>query len=116
MNRCLHALPARALALLTLLSGLALPAFAQAPQRIPPIPAPAQFGQLEITTPPEVLLNGQAARLSPGARIRGRNNLLVLSASLVGQALPVRYLRDPQGLLHEAWILTDDELRAAQEH
>jgi hypothetical protein len=115
MNRCLQALPRR-LALLALLFGLALSASAQAPQRIPPIPAHAQRGLLEITAPPEVLLGGQAARLSPGARIRGHNNLLVMSGALLGQPLPVRYVRDPQGLLHEVWLLTEAELRAEQEH
>jgi hypothetical protein len=117
MNRCLPARPGRALALLALLAGLALPAFAQLPQRIPPIPATAQHGVLEVTAaPPEVWLNGQAARLSPGARIRGQNNLLVLSGALVGQVLPVRYVRDPLGLVHEVWILTESERLAHAGH
>ena len=50
-----------------------------------------------------------ADRLSPGARIRDIQNLLVLSGSLAGQAVPVVYRRDAAGLVHEAWILTEDE-------
>ena len=80
-----------------------------APLRTPPIPAAAQRGVLQVLQPPEVLLDGQAARLSPGARIRGRDNLLALSAALVGQSLSVRYVRDPQGLVHEVWLLTEAE-------
>ncbi len=66
-------------------------------------------GRLVITQPPEATLDGLPARLSPGARIRGLNNLLVLSGSVVGQNLPVVYKKDPLGLVHEAWILTEDE-------
>jgi hypothetical protein len=112
MNRCLS-LPRRLAARLTLggLIGLVLlPAVAQdALQRTPPIPLAAERGVLVVTQPPDVLLDGQPARLSPGARIRGRNNLLLLSAPLIGQALTVRYVRDAQGLVHDVWVLTEAE-------
>jgi hypothetical protein len=112
MNRCLS-LPRRLAVRLTLgglIGVVLLPAIAQdALQRTPPIPQSAQRGVLVVTQPPDVLLDGQPARLSPGARIRGRNNLLLLSAPLVGQALTVRYVRDPQGLLHDVWVLTEAE-------
>ena len=81
-------------------------------QRIPPMAANAKRGELVVTTPPEILLSGQSARLSPGARIRGPNNLLVLSGTVVGQALQVRYLLDTSGLVHQVWILNDAELKA----
>ena len=116
MNRCLFSSRHRLL-MLALTAGLALilgaPVAAQTtPQRIPPIAQAAQRGVLVATAPPEVLLNGQAVRLSPGARIHGRNNLLVLSASLVGQKLPVLYVRDSLGLVQEVWILTEAEIAA----
>lgn len=79
------------------------------PQRIPPISPRAQRGVLRIVQPPEVLLNQQPARLAPGARIRSRNNLITMSASLMGEDLPVRYTRDPLGLVHEVWVLTAEE-------
>jgi hypothetical protein len=106
MNRCLSLL-----SLVTAL--LAAPATAQdLPQRIPPMAANALRGELVVTLPPEILLNGQPARLSPGARIRGRNNLLLLSGTVVGQTLQVRYLPDTSGLVHQVWILNDVELQA----
>ncbi len=122
MNRCFprhgltRALLNAAAAFLILITGsVALSANAQTPQqRIPPMAAKALRGVLVVTQPPEILLNDQPARLSPGARIRGRNNLLVLSGALIGQPLQVRYLLDTSGLVHEVWILTDAELQDTQ--
>ena len=74
-----------------------------------PFPAAALRGALVVTQPPDVLLNGAAERLSPGARIRGANNMLQMSGSLVGLKLLVHYTREPSGLVHEVWILTPDE-------
>ena len=83
-----------------------------APERVSPIPPAAVFGQLLVQQSPDVLLDGQPQRLSPGARIRGPNNLLVLPATLSGQTVPVRYLRESHGLIHEVWLLNDAEQRA----
>jgi hypothetical protein len=66
-------------------------------------------GRLAVATPPTVTLDGQPARLSPGARIRDTRNMLVLSGSLAGQDVPVVYRRDGTGLLHEVWLLTEAE-------
>jgi hypothetical protein len=113
MNRCtaLHHSPQRRLALLAAFVSLGLLtapwASAQnAPRQFPPA---AKRGFLEITAPPEALLNGTADRLSPGARIRGANNMLVMSGALVGQRLVVNYTRTPQGQIHDVWILSDAE-------
>lgn len=83
-----------------------LPAAAQTSR---PFPANALRGELEITQPPEALLNGEPVRLAPGARIRGANNMMQMSGALVGQSLLVHYTREPQGLLLNIWILTPDE-------
>ncbi len=72
-------------------------------------PQQALRGALIIQSPPEAVLNGQPARLAPGVRIRGQNNMLEMSASLVGAKLLVHYTRDPQGLIQEVWILTPAE-------
>ena len=72
-------------------------------------PAAAKRATLEVKTPPDVLLNGAPARLSPGARIHGLTNMLVMSGQMVGQRLVVNYLRDPQGLVHEVWSLSEAE-------
>jgi hypothetical protein len=76
-------------------------------------PATALRGEISFGQPPEVLLNGQPARLSPAARIRGTNNLLVISGALMGQKAVVNYVIDPLGLVQDVWILTDAE-RAKQ--
>lgn len=75
-------------------------------------PANALRGDLVVTASPEVQINGQAARLSPGARIHNNtNNALVLSASLSGQKWRVNYVCDMQGLVHQVWLLTEQEAR-----
>ena len=60
-------------------------------------------------TPPEITVNGQPDRFSPGARIRDLNNLLVLSGTLAGKSVYTVYKRDPSGLVHEVWLLTPEE-------
>ena len=78
------------------------------------LPKTALLGRLQVQQPPEVLLNGQPTRLSPGARIRGADNHLAMSGALVGQTFAVKYLLDAGGLVSQAWILTDDEVRASR--
>lgn len=70
---------------------------------------PVQYAHLRVLQSPEIVLNDQPARLSPGARIRTPTNLIALPASLSGQNLPVLFRREPNGLVHDAWILTDAE-------
>ena len=73
-------------------------------------PAAALRGTLEISLPPQVLLDGKTDQLSPGARIHGSNHMLLLSGSLVGQrALAVNYTRETGGALSEVWVLTEAE-------
>ncbi|MDT9001134.1 hypothetical protein RQP53_17785 [Paucibacter sp. APW11] len=72
-------------------------------------PRDALRGELQITQPPDAVLNGQPARLAPGSRIRGANNMLALSGSLVGQKLVVNYTIDSSGLLKDLWVLTEAE-------
>jgi hypothetical protein len=108
MNRC--AFLSTALSTVLVAATLAWPAAAQM-QR--PFPATALRGELRVEQPPAVTLNGQPARLAPGARIRGEDNLLKMSGALAGQALTVHYTVDNYGLLLEVWILTPTE-RARQ--
>jgi hypothetical protein len=72
-------------------------------------PADVQPARLVVTAPPNVTLDGKADRLSPGARIRNTQNLQVLSGTIVGQDLPVVFRRDGAGLVHEVWVLSEDE-------
>lgn len=116
MNRCTdHRLPKRrsaqwlALGLLTLC--LAPTAWAQNQPRT--FPDKALRGTLVVTQPPVITMDGKSAQLSPGARIKGPNNLLVLSGNIVGQELLVNYTVEPNGMVHDVWILTEAE--AAEE-
>ena len=74
-------------------------------------PKDVTLARMTIVAPPVIELDGKTDRLSPGSRIRDTRNMIVLSASLAGQTIPVVYRRDPAGLVHEAWILTADEYK-----
>ena len=105
MQRCVAAGLVAAFAALTVSTA----AQAQSPVHRP-FPATALRGELNFTAPPEVLLNGQPARLAPGSRIRGENNLLATPASLAGQKLLVHYTREATtGLLLDVWVLSAAE-------
>lgn len=117
MNRCtpapagafFAAAPARRAGLLLALALAASP-LVQAEALPRAFPDNALRGKMTVTQPPEIVLNGQPARLSPGSRIRNVNNTLALSGTLVGQALTVNYTRDSYGLVHEVWILSPNEI------
>jgi hypothetical protein len=95
----------------TLAAALAvMPALAQSPRNFT---AKALRGELVIVQPPDVRLNGQPARLAPGARIRDENNLVQLSGSLIDRRLVVNYTSDLSGNLLDVWVLTPEE-RARQ--
>lgn len=72
-------------------------------------PDQARRGVLRVTAPPDIELDGKPDRLSPGARIRNTDRRLVMAQQLVGQELPVNYLREGMGLVHEVWLLTPAE-------
>lgn len=107
MNRCLSFVVCLALGL-PLLS-LCSVARAQYITMVRGFPDAAQRGTLTITQSPEITLNGQPARLSPGARIHDQHDMLVLPAHLTGQTLLVNFVTESLGLVHEVWILTPDE-------
>ena len=116
MNRCLyrHRLARLSGAPALVCYGLLLLASSAATaQNLRQFPPAAQRAQLLVTAPPEVLLNGQPARLAPGARIWGANHMGVMSASLVGTPVLVNYVRDSYGLVQTVWILST--LEAQQE-
>ena len=113
MNRCLdNRLLFRLMAALFAVSAgifSVCPRDAAAQIAVRQFPAAAKRATLEVKTPPDVLLNGAPARLSPGARIHGLTNMLVMSGQMTRQRLVVNYTLDPQGLVHEVWILSEAE-------
>lgn len=104
MLRCVT----QAATLLALAFAFCQPTLAQAVRKFP---ANALRGDIVITQPPALVLNQKfAARLAPGARIRGADGMQVLSGALVGQRLAVHYTLDPtSGALLDVWILTPAE-------
>jgi hypothetical protein len=100
MNRWIR-IPLAGLALLAAL------AHAQVPLR--DVPKDVKHGHMTVTTPPQIVLDGKADRLSPGARVRNVNNMVIMSTALVGKTVPVLYRREAAGMLHEVWLLTPDE-------
>lgn len=69
-------------------------------------------GRLQVVNWPDIRLDGQPDRLSPGARILSADHMLVMPAAITGQDLLVNYTRDAAGLVREVWILTPGEARA----
>jgi hypothetical protein len=92
-------------ALLALAAGAA---FAQAVMRDAPRDVKPAIIAVSAT-PPIITVDGKADRLSPGARIHDRNNMMVLSGALAGQTLYTVYKRDQAGLVHQVWLLNADE-------
>jgi len=84
----------------------ALPAVAQVQRTFPQT---ALRGAVVFGVAPEISLNGDPARLGPGARIRDARNMTVVPGSLVGGRFLVNYTIDLYGLVHDVWILTPDE-------
>jgi hypothetical protein len=120
MNRCLsdlfshllsHHLRWRVVGVTALVFSTVWASAHSAPVR--PFPPKALIGQMQVVQAPNILIDGKAERLSPGARIRGANNMLTMSAPLTGQTHTVKYLRESNGMVHEVWILTPAEIQAA---
>ena len=72
-------------------------------------PQAALRGVITFGEPPLVRLNDELTRLAPGARIRGTNNLLLLSGTLAGLKSAVNYTLDNTGQLKDVWLLRDEE-------
>jgi hypothetical protein len=111
MNRCLslptprHA--AWRIGLIATLLCLCTVTFAQ--EKVRPFPPKAQRGEMQMTNPPDMLIDGKPERLSPGARIRGTNNMVVMSGAIIGPTFTINYVRESHGLIHEVWILNATE-------
>jgi hypothetical protein len=74
-------------------------------------PKDAMRGELVVLTAPDIALDNQSDRLSPGAHVRDINNHLVLSGTLANQRLVVNYVRDNTGLVHKVWVLNKQEIK-----
>jgi hypothetical protein len=114
MNRCntrVSLAPSRRRLLLSTIFAplLCLSALASAQVNVRPFPTNAERGTMVVTYPPVIQMNGKSDRLSPGSRIRGLNNMLILSGSIIGQSLLVNFVRNATGEVHDVWVLTEAE-------
>ena len=92
---------------LLLACALALPAAAQVQRNFM---TKTLRGTVVFGAPPEITLNGNPARLAPGARIRDENNMLHLPATLAGKKFVVNYTTELEGMLLDVWILSRSEM------
>jgi hypothetical protein len=72
-------------------------------------PHDALRGSLVVGVAPDVVLNGERARLAPGSRIRDAANMVVVPGAVVGGPYLVHYTVDSSGLVKDVWILRPDE-------
>ena len=122
MNRCLsfpHLLARRwvrsgaaGAALVVCLHGAAVAQDASPQPRH--FPERVQSASLSVGNAPDILINAAPDRLAPGARIHDTSNRLVTPTSLGNQVYWVHYLREPNGMVHEVWILTPHEAALAR--
>jgi hypothetical protein len=74
-------------------------------------PATALRGEIVFGQPPEIELNGQAARLAPGARVRNEQNLIEMTGALAGRRAVVHYtIEESSGLVMDVWLLRREEV------
>jgi hypothetical protein len=108
MHRCLYA---ALISCAAVFSGLHAPSVQAQIQFQRSFPQEALRGELTFgTVPPEAKLNDTVTRLAPGARIRGQNNMLVMSDGLRGQTFVVLYTRDLLGQPKDVWMLRPEEI------
>ena len=105
MNRCAPSVLAFVLA-----CAATLAAPAQAAPSLPRnFPQNALRGKIAFQDPPAIQLNGTATTMSPGYRVHGMDNMLVMANQLVNAAYTVDYTLDMNGQVFEVWILSSAE-------
>ena len=87
---------------------IAAPALAQVQRNFP---QNALRGTIVFGQPPVIALNGDVTRLSPGARVRDLNNMIVMTGQLIDLKAVVNYTLDASGLVHEVWLLRPEEVK-----
>jgi len=114
MNRCTNRNPFNSAARLVMaMLALLFAVSCWAQMGLRPFPPNTQRAVMQITPPLALQLNGVAEKLSPGARIHGTDNLIVMPDTLAGRRFLVNYVREPSGQIYEVWILTDAEATQA---
>lgn len=91
---------------------IALPQLAMS-QQVRNFPVDSRLGNLTAVSFPVFTINGVQYQMGAGGQIRGIDNLIILpsTANYIGL---IRYQLDIMGNLHRIWILTPDEVKAAE--
>ena len=76
-------------------------------------PTDSKLGKLTAVSFPQFTINGQVMMMGAGGQIRGIDNLIILP-SVANYIGIIRYQLDVSGNLHRVWILTPDEVKAAE--
>ena len=92
-----------------LICALVLPVTAMAQVR--QIPNGAKRGNIVHLQDTTVEIDGRPMRLSAGAQIRNRDNLIIMPVS-VRPGARVKYTLDGAGQIHRVWVLTAEEAAA----
>ena len=95
--------------IILLICALMLPAAAMAQLR--QIPDTAKRGHIVHIQDTIVEIDGERMRLSAGAQIRSRDNMIMVPMSLPPDSL-VKYTLDAMGQIHRVWVLTPEEAAA----
>ncbi|WP_297326145.1 hypothetical protein [Nitrosomonas sp.] len=103
----IHVMP---LLLIIVLTALSNPAFSQVHRAFP---VNSKLGYLTAVSFPIFTINGVQYPMSAGGQIRGTDNLIILP-SVANYIGIIRYQLDATGNLHRVWILTTDEVKAAE--
>ena len=96
--------------LVVLFTLLSQPVFSQ---QVRNFPAESKLGNLTAVSFPIFTINGQQVQMGAGGQIRGIDNLIILP-SVANYIGIIRYQLDVTGNLHRVWILTPNEVKAAE--
>jgi hypothetical protein len=99
------------LLLTSLLMLLAQPVLSQ---QVRNFPVDSKLGHLTAVSFPIFTINGVQVPMGAGGQIRGVDNLIILPSTANYNGL-IRYQLDIAGNLHRVWILTPDEVKAAEQ-
>lgn len=102
--------PAMSLLLIIVLITLSQSVFSQPVRNFP---VDSKLGNLTAVSFPVFTINGQQVQMGAGGQIRGIDNLIILP-SVANYIGIIRYQLDVTGNLHRVWILTPDEVKAAE--
>ena len=103
MFRC----TSRALAAAVVAISVAAPAAAQMQRAFP---QDTLRGAMVFGEYPQITLNGNVTRLSPGARVRDQDSRIVLPGAFAGGRLLVHYTLDIGGVMvRDVWVLRPEE-------